>query len=91
VRKEYELEENDFRTRELQVRNTFDTLLTVRDVRHILGCSTDVVLDLIKRGVLVAYHLDGVVVEKERVEEARYGLRITPSSLSTYLKNIRVK
>ena len=84
-------EHKDFRKLEREIREEFDPLLAVREVRSILGVSIPRVIDLIKRGQLEAYHLDGTAVTRDAIDQDTYGLRIPPSSLRDYLDAIRVK
>jgi hypothetical protein len=84
-------EYKDFEQLQRDIRESFDPLLSVRDVRHILACSAFTVIDLIKSGRLEAHHIDGTTVDRERITYETYGLRVLPSSLRDYLEATKVK
>jgi hypothetical protein len=81
----------NFAELERDIREEFDPLLSVWEVRSIIGCSAEVVMKLIRAGHLDAYSLAGEPMERERVSAGMQGLRITPSSLRSYLAHIKVK
>jgi hypothetical protein len=81
----------DFIEREAEVRESFEPLLSVTDVKRILGCSIPVVIELVRAGRIQAYHLDGTTVQRADVTERTYGIRILPSSLEDYLETIRIR
>jgi hypothetical protein len=84
-------EHKNFKELEAEIRESFSPLLSVREIRSILGCSVEVVIDLIKAGKLDAFHLDGTAVDRDRIGYGTYGLRVPPSSLRDYMEAIRVK
>lgn len=79
-----------FYEEEARIREEFAPLLSVRDVRRILACSAERVLELVKDGSLDAYHLNGTVLSKNAVQERTYAIRITPSSLRDFLSSIHI-
>ena len=84
-------EYKDFIEREREIRESFDPLLRVQEVRQIIGCGWNFVIQLIRDGHLEAFDITGRVVERDAVDENTHGLRITPSSLQNYLNQIRVR
>ena len=85
------VEHKDFKQREREIRESFDQMLSVREVRQVIGCSWKFVIQLVREGRLEAFDITGRVIDRSAVDENSHGLRITPSSLQTYLKSIKVK
>lgn len=81
----------DFSKRESEIREEIDPYLSVRDVRHVLGCSARVVVELIKSGELEAIHLDSSLAVKDALTADTQGLRIAPSSLKAFTNKATVK
>ncbi len=79
----------DFKEEEVRIRSELTPLLSVRDVRTILGVSVGQVLRLVKEGHLEAFGLDGPM-RREDVNGDTFGVRITPSSLQRYLEEIKI-
>lgn len=80
----------DFRTEQEIVRSQLQPLLTMSDVRRILACSVSVVIRLVQSGDLEAYDVHGRAVDKSRIDNHTYGLRISPSSVRSYLDRVKV-
>ncbi len=79
----------DFKEEEARIRSELTPLLSVRDVRTILGVSVGQVLRLVKDGRLDGFGLDGPMRRNE-VTQDTFGVRITPSSLQRYLEEIKI-
>ncbi len=85
------IEHKDFKAREREMRETFDPLLNINEVRKIIGCSPRFVLNLVREGRLEAYDILGRGVTRDDLCDDVQGLRMTPSSLNAYLESTRVK
>lgn len=70
----------DFAHEHRKIREGFSPLLKLHEVRKILDCGRDFVLQLIEEGELVAVDLAA-----NREHEHGNGIRITPKSLKDYL------
>jgi hypothetical protein len=81
----------DFGQREREIRESFDPMLRIQEVRKIIGCSYNFVIQLIQNGKLDAFDITGRVLDRGEVDEHSYGLRITPSSLQKYLNSNKVR
>lgn len=80
----------DFRAEQETLRNQLQPLLTMSDVRRILACSVSVVIRLIQSGDLEAFDVHGRAVDKRKIDNHTYGLRISPSSVQSYLDRVKV-
>ena len=69
----------------------FERMLTLKDLRDVLGVSYGVVLGHIRNGHIRAYKATGEPVRREEVQDGVYGLRVRPSDLREYLDNVLVK
>lgn len=69
----------------------FERMLTVKDVRDVLGVSYGVILGHIRNGLIRAYKATGEPVRREEVRDGCYGLRVKPSDLREYLNDVLVK
>ena len=69
----------------------FERMLTVKDVRDVLGVSYGVILGHIRNGLIRAYKATGEPIRREEVRDGCYGLRVKPSDLREYLENALVK
>jgi hypothetical protein len=78
-------ERKDFRALESQIREEFDPMLSVNEVRNIIGCSWRFVIGLVQDGRLTAVDITGRAVDRRDVDDNSHGLRIPPSSLRDYL------
>lgn len=68
----------------------FERMLTMKDIRDVLGISYGVILGLIQDGELRAYKATGNPVARERLEHG-YGLRFDPTDLRDFLNRRLVK
>ena len=75
----------DFKERQLEIRESFDPMLTLPEVRRILGVSYAIVTELIRDGHLRAYDITGRTVDKAQITEHSRGLRVLPDDLRKYL------
>ncbi len=69
----------------------FERMLSIKDVKDVLGVSYGIVLGHIRNGLIRAYKATGEPVSREEVGDGCYGLRIKPSDLREYLSNVLVK
>ncbi len=69
----------------------FERMLSVKDVKDVLGVSYGVVLGHIRNGLIRAYKATGEQVRREDVHDGCYGLRVKPSDLRAYLNDVLVK
>lgn len=81
----------DFKLREQEIRESFDPMLRVQEVRNIIGCSWRFVIELVRLGEIEAYDIPGRVVDRSEVDENSHGLRIAPSSLREYLDATKIR
>lgn len=65
----------------------FERLMTMKDVRDLLGVSYGVIYSLIEDGRIRAVKVTGEPVAKDRVDETVQGLRFYPSDVRRFLKN----
>jgi excisionase family DNA binding protein len=72
------------------VRESFEYLLSVKEVRNILGCGTGFVLDLVRDGRLHAYRISGDSIQAQEVDHNTFGIRVDPVSLHELLQSIEV-
>lgn len=68
----------------------FERMLTMKDVRDVLGVSYGVILGLIRGGELRAYKATGEPVSRERLEHG-YGIRIDPADFREFLDSRLIK
>ena len=80
----------DFRERQLEIRESFDPMLTLPEVRRILGVSYAVVTELIRDGHLRAYDITGKTIDRSQITEHSRGLRVLPDDLRKYVDSIQV-
>jgi hypothetical protein len=80
----------DYEYEQMKVRNSFEAMLGVYEIRKILGVSHQSVIELIKRGDLEAYNIMGKPVKRSVLTEDHTGLRILPSSLQSYLNKTKL-
>ena len=69
----------------------FERMLTLKDVKDVLGISYGVILGHIRNGLIKAYKATGDPVRRDELHDGSYGLRVKPSDLREYLNNIEVK
>ena len=68
-----------------------EELLTIRDVRSILGVSYGVIYGLIRDGKLRCWKVTGEPVASHEVGESTWGLRFRPSDVREFLEDQLVK
>ncbi len=68
----------------------FERMLTMKDVRDVLGVSYGVILGLIRAGELRAYKATGEPVSREELEHG-YGLRFDLTDFREFLNTRIVK
>ncbi len=69
----------------------FEEMLSLRDVKDILGVSYGVVLGQIRNGLLDAHKVTGEPIRRDEVHDGTYGLRVKPSALRDYLSKTRIQ
>ncbi len=75
----------DFAQEHRKIRESFDPLLKLHEVRKILDVGRDFVLQLIQEG-----ELEAVDLAAHRPHEQGNGVRITPISLRDYITRNRI-
>lgn len=70
--------------------HSFSRLLSIRDVRNVLGLSSARVMELIRDGELDCYNVSGRPIERSEITEDTRGVRITPESLREYMDTIKI-
>lgn len=76
--------------RNIEAYHSFSRLLSIRDVRNVLGLSSARVVDLIRDDELDCYNVSGSPIERSEINEETRGVRITPESLRDYLDGIKI-
>jgi hypothetical protein len=76
----------DFAIEHRRIRESFDPLLKLHEVRKILDCGRGFVLKLIEDG-----ELEAVNMTPGRAHDEGNGIRITPASLRDYLDRHTVR
>ena len=69
----------------------FEDMLTLKEVRDVLGVSYGVILGHIRNGHLTAYKVTGEPISRDEVGDKTLGIRVRPSDLREYLTNILIK
>ncbi len=69
----------------------FERLLTMKQVRDILGVSYGVIYGLIREGKLQAVRVTGEPVSRDEVDDAVLGLRFSPTAIRQFLQNQTVE
>ncbi len=75
----------DFAQEHRKIRESFDPLLKLHEVRKILDVGREFVLQLIEEG-----ELEAVDLAAHRSHEQGNGVRITPTSLQAYITRNRI-
>ncbi len=78
----------DFIQRNRAIRERLDALLTIRETRDILKCSTRHIFTLAEQGHLDLYDIAGSRVVG--VEARSNGVRVSPESLDDFLDQNRI-
>jgi predicted transcriptional regulator of viral defense system len=76
----------DFAALQEEAREHQEILLTIRDVRNILSVSANVVINMLKDRKLEGYDLFQETPGLAHVHARSNGIRITPTSLKSYLE-----
>ncbi len=69
----------------------FERMLTMKDVRDILGVSYGVIYGLIRDDKLRAVKITGEPVSRYEVDDTLLGLRFKPSDVRQFLKHQSIK
>ncbi len=69
----------------------FEDMLTLKEVRDVLGVSYGVILGHVRNGYLRAYKVTGERISRDEVGDKTLGLRVKPSDLREYLTASLVK
>jgi excisionase family DNA binding protein len=77
-------------TEATQIGNLED-MLTLKEVRDVLGVSYGVILGHIRNGHLRAYKVTGEPVGRNEVGDKTLGIRVRPSDLREYLTKTLIK
>jgi hypothetical protein len=75
---------------EEQTTEDLEHMLSMKDVRDILGVSYGVIYGLIQDGKLRCWKVTGEPISKHEVGERTWGLRFRLSDVREYLKNASV-
>lgn len=68
-----------------------EELLTIKDVKRVLGISYGVIIAHVKQGLIPAYKVTGEPVSRSEVTQSTSGLRFEPSDVREYLNKVLVK
>jgi hypothetical protein len=68
-----------------------EELLTIKDLKRVLGISYGVIIAHVQQGLIPAYKVTGEPVRREEVTEWTTGLRFEPSDVREYLSKVLVK
>lgn len=71
--------------------NHFEEMLTLREVKKVLGVSYGILIEMIRNGELEAHKVTGRPITKEELSTETYGLRIPPESLRDFIEYTVVK
>ncbi len=69
----------------------FEDMLTLKEVRDVLGVSYGVILGHVRNGHLRAYKVTGEPISKDEVGDKTFGIRVKPSDLRQYLTTTLIK
>ncbi len=69
----------------------FERMLTMKDVRDILGVSYGVIYGLIRDGKLTAVRVTGEPISRYEVDDTLLGLRFNPSDVRSFLQHQLIK
>ena len=68
-----------------------EDMLTLKEVRDVLGVSYGVILGHIRNGQLHAYKVTGEPIGRDEVGDKTFGIRVRPSDLREYLAKTLIK
>lgn len=80
----------DFGERQRTTLESFETMMSLRDVRMVLALSSGAVIELVQAGRLPAYKLGGEPIESHELGEETTGLRFLPSDVEHLIYNSQV-
>jgi hypothetical protein len=80
----------NFKDEQERIREELEPLLSIAEVRNILGVSKPVVLRLIESGDIESFDVYGKYVTTNRLGNHNVGVRILPSSVQSYLERSRI-
>ncbi len=68
-----------------------EDMLTLKDVRDVLGVSYGIILGHIRNGHLKAHKVTGEPIKRHEVNDKTFGIRVKPSDLRKYLTVTLIK
>lgn len=71
--------------------NELEEMLTLKEVKRVLGLSYGIIIEKVREGQLKAYKVTGHPISREELTGATYGLRVQPSDLREYIRQAQVK
>ena len=72
-------------------KQSFEQLMTMRQVKDLLGISYGLIYALIREGRLDAVKVTGEPVSRNEVDETVQGLRFSPTTIRRFLQESAVK
>ena len=81
----------DFYDRQRETLESFQTMMSIKDVKMVLGLSVRVVIELVQAGRLPAYKIAGEPIkDPSEIDADTHGLRFLPSDVEDFIKNARL-
>lgn len=77
--------------REAKPKDELEDMLTLKEVRDVLGVSYGIILGHIRCDFLRAYKVTGEPISKNEVGDKTFGIRVKPSDLREYLALTLIK
>lgn len=77
--------------KEARPTDELEDMLTLKEVRDVLGVSYGIILGHIWNGYLRAYKVTGEPISKDEVGDKTFGIRVKPSDLREYLALTLIK
>ena len=71
--------------------DSLEDMLTLKEVRDVLGVSYGVILGHIRNGHLRSYKVTGEPIGRDEVGDNTFGIRVRPSDLREYLTKTLIK
>ena len=71
--------------------DNFEDMLSLKEVRDVLGVSYGVILGHIRNGHLRAHKVTGEPIGRDAVGDETFGIRVKPSDLREYLSVTLIK
>lgn len=75
----------------MKEQDDLEELLTMKDLKKVLGLSYGVIIGHIQKGLIPAYKVTGEPVSREEVSDLTTGLRFRPGDVRDYLTRVLVK